>query len=118
MPEKPCSSLPPTTSTKELTSGHNLSEITKKTAAFPHFVPSPVISSQPFSLLFPQPAELQSPSARVSGTGLAVLWLWAILTGYKLWLRCIPLRIVVCSDPLKEGLEVKSEKRMGLEEVC
>lgn len=26
--------------------------------------------------------------------------------------------ITVCSDLLKEGLEVKSEKRMGLEEDC
>lgn len=47
-----------------------------------------------------------------------VLWLWAILIGFKFQLQSITPIIVVCSDPLKEGLEVKSQRRMGLEEVC
>lgn len=106
-------------STGELTSGHNLLDITKENSCFSSLCP---IASDQFPTLFSASSTTDQLSCEgpvpggVGERGL-VLRLWAILIGLIFQLQSITPIIVVCSDLLKEGLEVKMQRRMELE-VC
>lgn len=107
-PYLPLQRSPPATITKENSCFSSLGPITSYQLA------TLFSSSSPTNQLS---CEGPAPGGVGRGGRGLVLWLRAILIGLKFQLPSLTPIIVGCSDPLKEGLEVKSQGRMGLE-VC